>query len=111
MSRGVPKELEDEIRTILGQLVNAEPGTFISTSLSTGSLEFDAMRYLEDIGAFERVGSGSFRVTANGRDYWENLTAPRWNWFRRNWFPASVAAGTILFSGVSAAVNIANLVA
>ena len=38
------------------------------------------------------------RVTALDRDYCEKLTAPRWYWFRRNWFPASVAAGTILFS-------------
>ena len=50
------------------------------------------------------------RVTALGRDYWEKLTAPRWYWFRRNWFPASVATGTVLFSLVGAAANIVNLV-
>ena len=110
MSRGVPKELEGEIRKILGQLINAEPGSFITTTMGTDSLEFDAIRYLEDIGAFERGGSGSYRVTAYGRDYWEQRTAPRWYWFRQNWFPASVAAGTILFSAAAAAANIVNLV-
>ena len=110
MSRGVSKELENEIRKNLGQLINAEPGSFISVSLSSDLLEMDAMQYLADIGAFQQTGAGSFRLTAQGRDYWEKLNAPRWYWFRRNWFPASVAAGTILFSAAAAAANIVNLV-
>ena len=110
MTRGVPKELENEIRKQLEQLVNAEPSGFITPHSRTDRLAYEAMRYLEDIGAFEKVGSGSYRVTAQGRDHWERLNAPRWYWFRRNWFPASVAGATIVAASVSAAANIANLV-
>ena len=110
MARGTPKELESEIRNLLTKLANAEPGAFIAPNMGTGSLELDAMHYLEDIGAFAREGSGSYRVTAQGRDHWERLNAPRWYWFRRNWFPASVAGATIVAASVSAAANIVNLV-
>ena len=110
MPRGVSKELESEIRNLLTELVNGEPGAFIAPSMGTGPLKIDAMHYLKDIGAFEREGSGSYRVTAFGREYWEKLNAPRWYWFRRNWFPASVAGATIVAASVSAAANIVNLV-
>ncbi|MYC37872.1 MAG: hypothetical protein F4X66_13315 [Chloroflexi bacterium] len=110
MARGVSKELESEIHRTLEQYVNAEPGTFATTPLTTDRLTLDAVHYLADIGAFERIGTGSYRLTAQGREYWEQRTSPRWYWFRRNWFPASVAAGTILFSGAAAAANIVNLV-
>ena len=110
MSRGVSKELENEIRKTLGQLIDAEPGSFISVSFGSDPLEIDALHYLADIGAFQQTGTGSHRLTAQGRDHWEKLNAPRWYWFRQNWFPASVAAGTILFSAAAAAANIVNLV-
>ena len=110
MARGVSKELENENRKLLEQLVNAEPGSFITSPHRNDPLVLEAMRYLEDIGAFEKVGSGSYRVTAQGRDHWERLYAPRWYWFRQNWFPASVAGATILAASASAAANIVNLV-
>ena len=110
MARGTPKDLQNEVRKLLTQLVNAEPGGFLITMQGTDSLEIDAMRFLEDIGAFERVGSGSYRITAYGRDYWEKLNAPRWYWFRQNWFAASVAGATIVAASVSAAANIVNLI-
>lgn len=110
MARGTPKDLQNGVRKLLTQLVNAEPGSFLVTTMGTDSLEIDAMRYLEDIGAFEQTGSGSYRITAYGRDYWEKLNAPRWYWFRQNWFPASVAGATIVAASVSAAANIVNLV-
>ncbi len=110
MARGISKELENEIRGQLTQLVNAEPGRFLITGQGADSLELDAMHYLEDIGAFERRGSGSYRMTAYGREYWEKLNAPRWYWFRQNWFAASVAGATILAASVSAAANIVNLI-
>ncbi len=81
----------------------------IFISLGTPSLEREATNYLHDIGAFENLGHGNYRVTAYGREYWEKLTAPRWYWFRRNWFAASVAAATILVSVVAAVANIVNL--
>ncbi len=110
VGRGLSNDLENEVRKLLTQLVNAEPGGFIIPRLRGNPLELEAMRYLEDIGAFEKVGSGSYRVTAHGREHWERLNAPRWFWFRQNWFPASVAGATIVAASVSAAANIANLV-
>ena len=110
MGRGTSKELEDMVRSKLGDLVNGKPGSMVFTHLNIDPLERDAITYLEDIGAFENLGTGSFRVTAHGRDYWQKWNAPRWYWFRKNWFPASVAGATIVAALVSAAANIVNLV-
>ena len=110
MTGGLSKELKDMIRSKLGELVNGEPGAMTFTHLNIDPLERDAINCLEDIGAFENVGTGSFRVTAQGRDHWERLNAPRWYWFRRNWFAALVAGATILAASASAAANIVNLV-
>ena len=110
MTRGVSKELEKEIHRNLKESVNAIPGSFIFTPMGTDRLKIDAIRYLADIGAFEQTDTGIFRLTAYGRDHWERLNAPRWYWFRRNWFPASVAGATIVAASVSAAANIVNLV-
>ena len=108
MDRGTSKELEDMVRSKLGDLVNGQPGSIVFTHPNIDPLKRDAIRYLEDIGAFEH--RGSFRVTAQGRDYWQKWTAPRWYWFRQNWFAASVAGATIVAASVSAAANIVNLV-
>ena len=110
MVSGVSKELENEIRKVLEESVNASPGSFIITTMGTELLEYDAVRYLEDIGAFEQTGSGSYRLTAYGREYWNRLTAPRRYWYRQNWFPAWVAGATVLAASASAAANIVNLV-
>ncbi len=110
MDKGVSKELENMIRSELSDLVNGGPGSIVFTHLNIDPLERDAIQYLVDIGAFENVGTGSFRLTAQGRAYWEQLQAPRWYWFRRNWFAASVAGATILAASVSAAANILNIV-
>lgn len=98
------------VRSKLSDLVNGEPGSMEFTHLNIDPLEREAIKYLEDIGAFENLGTGSFRVTARGRAYWEQLEAPRRYWYRQNWFPASVAGATILAASASAAANIVNLV-
>ena len=106
MAKGVSKELRAEYRKHLGDLIYAEPGSFITTTFGTDSLEYEAMRYLSDIGAFENAGSGSFRLTAYGREYWDQITTfPPWYWFKQNWFPATVAAATILASLTGAIAN------
>ena len=48
----------------------------------------------------------TIRLTAYGREYYEKLTtfAP-WYWFKRNWFPAIVAAATIATSVGGIVVN------
>ena len=76
MSRGVPKELESEIHRTLGEYVNGKPGSYATTPLGTDRLTLDAVHYPADIGAFEKTGTGSYRLTAYGREYWEQLTAP-----------------------------------
>ena len=111
MVKGVSKELENEVRSVLAEMVKGKPGVRMITLARTDALRRDAMGHLADKMALENSGNGSYRLTAFGREYWEKLNAPRWYWFRQNWFPASVAAGTILFSAASAAANIVNLVA
>ena len=110
MVKGVSKELDEKVREVLEQSITASPGSFTILSLATDRLEFDAILYLSDIGVFEASSSGNFRLTAYGREYWDKLNAPRWHWFRRNWFAASVAGATIVAASVSAGANIANLV-
>ena len=110
MLKGVSKELKSEIYKILEKSVNAKLGSVIMVPLDRDRSEYAAAHYLADIGAFEQTGTGSFRLTAQGREYWDQLNMPIRCWFRRNWFPASVAAGTILFSAAAAAANIVNLV-
>ena len=110
MTRGVSKDLESEIYKILEKSVNAKLGSIVMVPLDGDRSEYAAAHHLADIGAFEQRGTGSFRLTAYGRDYWEKLNAPRWFWFRQNWFAASVAGATIVAASVSAAANIVNLI-
>ena len=110
MTRGVSKDLESEIYKILEKSVNAKLGSIVMVPLDGDRSEYAAAHYLADIGAFEQRGTGSFRLTAYGRDYWEKLNAPRWFWFRQNWFAALVAGATIVAASASAAANIVNLI-
>ena len=52
----------------------------------------------------EVSGAGTF-TSLQGREYLARLNAPRMTWFNDHWFAASVAAGTIIFAGVSAGVQ------
>ena len=99
MKKGVSKELRDEIQYVLSALLNAEPATSVAIVLKTPNLERDAINYLRDIRALEDTGTGSYRLTAYGREYWERINTPApWYWFKQNWFGASVAAATIAAS-------------
>ena len=109
MVKGVSKELEREIRKTLKLLIEAKPGYVFHISGNELGLVKDALAYLADIDVLE-ARTGGYRLTAEGRDYWEKLNAPRWYWYRRNWFAASVAGATIVAASVSAGANIANLI-
>ena len=99
MKKGVSKELRDEIQYVLSALLNAEPATSVAIVLKTPNLERDAINYLRDIRALEDTGTGSYRLTAYGREYWERITTCRlWYWFKRNAFAATVAFATIATS-------------
>ena len=114
MPKAMPKELRGEIRDVLERQIEGEPGSRVVLGLSSSGIKRDAVGYLADIGALEFVGKSSFpsmarssfRLTAYGREYYGKLTAPRWYWFRHNWFPATVAAATILASVGGIIVNV-----
>ena len=110
MVKGVSKELRREIRSVLGEFLNGRPNKIVSTGNWTSDMRRDAINYLADIDAIRDEGVGGYRLTALGREYWDELNAPRRYWFKQNWFPALVAFGTILFGGASAVANIVNLV-
>ena len=106
MAKGVSKELKREIRSVLGDLLNGEPGGMISVHLNINPLTRDAINYLDDIRAFENIGTGTYRVAAFGREYWERINTPMpLFWFKQNWFPATVAFMTILASVTGAIAN------
>ena len=110
MVKGVSKELKQEVRLVLSELVNGEPYDIVTFDTSTPLLRRAAITYLEDKSALEKRVSAGYRITAHGREYWDQLQAPRRYWFRQNWFPASVAGATIVAALVSAAANIVNMV-
>ena len=101
MSKAMPKELRDGIRNVLDTLLGRDRGSIEilyemlhdSPSLHTTG----AVGYLQDLGVLEATG-GRLRVTAYGREYYEKLTAPRWHWFKQNWFATIVAMATIAAS-------------
>ena len=106
MSKAMSNELRKEVRSSLGALVNAEPGTFIFINLATPDIDRDAINYLNDIGALQDIGTGTYRLTACGREYWDRLNTPTpVYWCKQNWFPAIVAAATIAASMGGIIVN------
>ncbi len=113
MSKAMPKDLKGEIQRVLDECLTEGPAHQFRLRYDAPPLRKAAVYFLSDIRALEHVDGERdiYRLGAAGRDYWEKLNAPRWYWFRQNWFPASVAAGTILFSAAAAAANIVNLVA
>ena len=119
MQKRIPKELKDEVYQVLGEL--AQQGTkgpppihgqFVDERADrTGNSDLaeHAVYYLRNRSVLD-PDRRDLLITAHGWDYWEELnTWAPWYWFKRNLFPASVAFGTILFGGASAAANIVNL--
>ena len=77
MVKGVSKEMESEVRSVLSELVNGRPGVRMIIHANMDMLRRDAIRYLADNRALDNSGSGSYRLTAYGREYWDQLNAPR----------------------------------
>ena len=104
-AKAMPKQLRNEIRSVLEHFIEWNREAVPITLPSVDPLRVEAVRYLVDIGALEpqtllsNLAPQYFRVTASGREYWEKLTTfPPWYWFKKNWFPASIAAITFLAS-------------
>ena len=105
MTKGVSKELRQEIHSVLEELINDGPGAFVSLSAGTKSITFDAVNFLADSGVLVR-GNSEYRLTAIGREYWDRINTPTpVYWFCQNWFPAIVAAATIAASISGAVAN------
>ena len=49
------------------------------------------------------------KTSLSGLEYLERLKHPQYAWIRDNWFPAIVAAATIVLAGVSAGVQLVSL--
>ena len=107
MAKAMPKELRREITRVLEKELNRRPGTEPMTRLSIDSLTNQAVEHLIDLGVLKDSSPDSdyLRVTAYGREYYGKLTAPRWYWFKQNWFAAIVALATIAASVGGIVVN------
>ena len=112
MSKAMPKDLKDEIQRLLDECLAKGAAADFGMRYNSPPLRRAAVFFLSDKGALENAVDDPtvHRLTAYGREYWEKLNAPRWYWFRRNWFAASVACATIVAALASAGANIANLV-
>ena len=51
MARGVSKEMGNEVYKVLKESVNARPGSVINIPQGIDRLRYDAICYLEDVGA------------------------------------------------------------
>ena len=112
MSIGVPKELKEECKALLtnGLAHNGLIEEPTAKDMQWANLQLAAIGFLKDKGAVQELETGLYRITAVGREYADELLSPKKYWYRRNWFPATVAVATILFSAVAATANIVNLV-
>ena len=105
MSAAMSKELKGKIRNVLEDLVNGKPGAVLLITMGSDPITRDAANYLDDIGVLQRL-EHSWRLTAYGREYWDRINTPTpLYWFKQNWFPAIVAAATILASIGGAVAN------
>ena len=91
---------------MLEELVKGEPYALIPTHNMTPPLRRDAINYLADKMALEDVANGSYRLTAFGRDLWNEFTSPVQCWLKKNGFAATVAAATFLASAGGIVVNV-----
>ena len=112
MSIGVPKELKEDCKTLLldGLILEGLIREPVRADMQWSNSRRTAIGFLTYRGAIQEIETGHYRITAVGREYADELFTPRWYWYRRNWFAASVAGATIVAASVSAAANIANLV-
>ena len=119
MQKRIPKQLKAEIYDVLEELVEqgvqssprSHGGFIYDRADRTGNRDLaeHAVYYLRNISVLE-PDRNELLITARGWEYWEELnTWAPWYWFKKNLFPASVAFGTIVFGGASAATNILNL--
>ncbi len=94
MSIGVPKELKEDCKTLLldGLILEGLIREPVRADLQWSNSQRTAIGFLTYKGGVEEIETGHYRITAVGREYADELFAPRGFWFRRNWFPATVAA-------------------
>ena len=116
MSRLIPKsmqkDLRDEVNRVLKLFAEWTPDSSKQVYLGDPVLTEQAMQFLQDFDLMEFRETGEathVRLTAQGYAYWEEInTFAPWYWFKRNWFPAIVAAATIAASVTGAIANFAS---
>ena len=84
-------ELRKEILRILGKLADPQEEQFVLyVVVGDPAITREAIGLLRSLGALSEVGTGAYRITIPGYDYYEKLNAPRRHWLSNNWFPVSV---------------------
>ena len=110
------KELEVRAGEILKELVapksrrdgNIDYNLWHTVTMVTPNIDRAALSYMLDRAYVVQSSSGhNYRVTALGREHWDQInTWGPWYWYKKNWFPATVALATILVGVSTVAVNI-----
>ena len=104
------KDLRDEINRILKLFAEWKPESSREVYLGDHDLAEQAMQFLQDFDLMEFRETGvvtNVRLTAQGHAYWEEInTFAPWYWFKKNFFPATVAFATLAVSISSIAFNI-----
>ena len=94
MSIGVSKELKEDCKTLIrdGQRHEGLIREPVRADLQWSNSQRTTIGFLTYKGVVEEIETGHYRITAVGRESADELFVPRGFWFRRNWFPATVAA-------------------
>ena len=99
LRKSLPNDLGDEVYRLLQLYAERKPDGYKEMQMGHPELTEEATRYLQDLGLMDYRMDFGPRLTAQGHEYWEELTtfAP-WYWFKKNCFPATVGFATIATS-------------
>ena len=115
MAKGMSKELDREIRLVLGKFLSFSLGTEGYPRRPDNPREREAIEYLIDVRALEALTNATFdnirafdtvRITAYGREYYKKLTAPLRYWLMKNWFRIAGLAVTLIIGLTAIIANV-----
>lgn len=111
MSKGMSKELKQEICDVLLEAINRQPGSSPIDLRGNSDLRGQAIRYLVDKGAFATLGDSypaftMTRLTAYGRELYDELTSPVKHWLKKSWFRVAGLVVTLILGLTAIIANV-----
>ena len=105
VAKAMTKELKKAIRDALENVINQKPEDPPIFRGRQRGLVLEAVDYLRYKGALDPT-TNRLRLTAYGREYWEQLTAPRRYFLQKNWFRIAGLAVPLILGLTAIIANI-----